>query len=101
MQELYASQRSDILQIIRDCVEKSAYRLTAHASYRMVERDIILPELLHVLKTGRRNEKKDHFDPDYDTWNYAIEGKTKDLCPLRVITSFDSSNLRDIVKSCV
>ena len=54
---------------------------------------MVLPELLYALKHGRRNESKDYFDPAYDTWNFAVEGTTKDQEKLRVIVNFDEENL--------
>ncbi len=66
-----------------------AYRNTFHAIERKAERNITLPEIIHVLRTGRHEKSKDHFEKAFNTWNYAIRGKTIDEMELRVIVSFD------------
>jgi len=63
-----------------------------HAAQRQKERNIILPEIIHVLNTGRHEKGKDHFDEAFHAWNYAIRGWTLDGQDLRVIISFDEEN---------
>ncbi len=36
---------------------------------------------------------KDQFSERYESWNYAIRGKTIDLRELRVVVSFDENNM--------
>jgi len=74
---------------IRNCISAGAYRDTFHAIERKAERNITLPEIIHVLRTGRHEKSKDHFEKAFNTWNYAIRGKTIDGMVLRVIVSFD------------
>lgn len=74
---------------IKNCIDSGAYRDTIHASERKAERNISLPEIIYVLRTGRHEKRKDHFDKDFNAWNYAIQGKTIDELELRVIISFD------------
>jgi len=63
--------------------------VSAHALQRQNERLVSLEDVLYVLKTGVREEKKDLFDVKRQMWKYAIYGKTKDEIKLRVIISFE------------
>jgi hypothetical protein len=65
----------NLLEKIRDCIEKGNYTLTVHALDRQTERDINLPETLYVLKTGYEDKRKTCFDIQWNTWKYAIRGK--------------------------
>lgn len=52
----------NLLEHIRNCISSGAYRDTFHAIERKAERNITLPEMIHVLKTGRHEKSKDHFE---------------------------------------
>lgn len=84
-----------LLQRIRTCIESGAYRDTFHAMERKAERNISLPEIIHVLNTGRHERSKDQFERAFNSWNYAIRGETVDGLDLRVIVSFDEE--RDLL----
>lgn len=84
---------SDLLKKIREAVESGNYFVSTHAVERGIQRGIIRTEYEHVLKTGFHESKKDVFDEFYNTWNYAIRGKTFDKRELRIVTSFDENNL--------
>ncbi len=79
----------NLLERIRNCISSGAYRDTSHALKRKKERNITLPEIIHVLKTGRHEKGKDHFEEAFNSWNYAVRGHTIDGSELRVIVSFD------------
>ena len=79
----------NLLEAIRNCIRTGRYRDTTHAAKRQKERNIILPEIIHVLNTGRHEKGKDRFDEAFNSWNYAIRGGTLDGLDLRVIVSFD------------
>ena len=79
----------DLLNLVRQLTIEGRYLETHHARQRQLERDIILSDVLHVLKTGRHEKKKDQFDEVYQAWNYAIRGFTTNEVDLRVIVSFD------------
>ncbi len=79
----------NLLERIRKCIDSGAYRDTFHAVTRKAERNISLPEIVHVLRTGRHEKNKDHFEEAFNSWNYAIRGRTIDEAELRVIVSFD------------
>jgi len=61
-----------------------------HSEKRQKERKIILPEIIHVLNTGRHEKSKDRLDDSFNSWNYAIRGWTLDGLDLRVIVSFEA-----------
>ena len=87
----------NLLERIRNCISSGAYRDTSHAIERKAERNITLPEIIHVLKTGRHEKSKDHFEEAFNAWNYAIRGKTIDGFGLRVIVSFDEEKVLLII----
>src|SRR5262245_50512480 len=85
----------NLLEKIKECVKTGRYRDTMHAAQRKKERKIILPEIIHVLTTGRHEKSKDRFDDAFNSWNYAIRGGTLDEMDLRVIISFEQE--RDLL----
>ena len=48
-----------------------------------------MPDILHVLMTGYHEKQKDQFDETWQSWNYAIRGKTTSNDDLRVIVAID------------
>ena len=84
----------NVLERIKECIEKGNYFVTAHAYIRQNERIINLPETLHVLKTGYEEKRKTSFDIEHKTWKYAIRGKTtRDQLDVRVIVAFDENGM--------
>lgn len=79
----------NLLERIVTCISTGAYRDTYHAIERRQQRHITLPEIIHVLTTGRYEKSKDKFDETFNAWNYAMRGRTLDGLDLRVIVSFD------------
>lgn len=84
-----------LIERIKSCIASGAYRDTFHAALRKNERNITLPEIIHVLTTGRHEKSKDRFDEAFNAWNYAVRGQTVDGLDLRVIVSFDDE--RDLL----
>jgi hypothetical protein len=82
-----------LLETIRKCLDNGNYLDTRHVFQRQTEREITRPETHYVLRNGFHEAKKDRFDRDYKTWNYAIQGKTLDDRKLRIIVSFDENNM--------
>ena len=85
----------NLIERIRNCITLGAYRDTFHAIERKNERNITLPEIIHVLSTGRHEKSKDRFEETFKSWNYAVRGQTIDGLDLRVIVSFDEE--RDLL----
>ena len=82
-----------LLLTIRKCIEEGRYLDSRHATDRQNERRINRPEILHVLRNGYHEKKKDKFDEFYESWNYAVRGKTVDRRELRIIVSFDENGM--------
>jgi hypothetical protein len=83
----------DVLALVRSNIELGTYRDTRHAAQRKEERSTTLLEILHVLKRGHHEKRKDEFKLEYGDWNYAIRGKTVDQRELRVVVTFVSEML--------
>ena len=83
----------DLLSEIRTRIELGSFLDTAHAAKRQSEREIARQEMLFVLKHGFHERRKDRFDERHRAWNYAVRGKTVDGRLLRVIVSFEGSEL--------
>jgi hypothetical protein len=82
-----------LIEKIAECLDAGRYLDTRHALARQHEREITRPEVLYVLRRGYHEKKKDKFDARYRAWNYAVRGKTIDKRDLRIIVSFDESNM--------
>lgn len=48
-----------------------------------------MPDILEVLETGYHEKKKDEFRVDFQSWNYAVRGKTIDGDELRIAVYFE------------
>lgn len=83
----------NLLEAVCGCLDRGRYLDTRHVTERKLERNITRMEILYVLRTGFHEKKKDKFDEAYNSWNYAIRGKTMDARELRVIISFDKNNM--------
>ena len=55
-------KKVDLLSLIHQYVESGSFVETVHARQRQNEREIILPDILHVLMTGYHEKQKDQFD---------------------------------------
>ena len=82
-----------LLSVVRRCLDQGRYLDTRHAFQRQAQRDITRAEVIHVLRNGFHEKRKDKFDGTFRCWNYAIRGKTIDKKELRIIVSFDKSNM--------
>lgn len=83
----------NLLDKIRECIEKGNYIVTKHAFERQNTRFIDLPETLYVLKTGYEEKRKTTFDMQHNAWKYAIRGKTKRNSDIRVVVAFDEEGM--------
>ncbi len=88
-----STKLSKLLDRIHDCLRSGDFFDTVHASTRRGERGITRPEMLYVLLHGWHEKGKDEYQKRFDTWNYAVRGKTVDGRELRVVVSFDDSGL--------
>lgn len=69
-------------------IENRKYRLTKHAAEEQAIDHLDLQDTLHVLKTGCHEKSKTSFNTAFQTWRYAIRGKTEESKVVRVIISF-------------
>lgn len=90
---LRAEKLPDLMDRIRKCVNSENYAFTKHARERKSEREIVLPDILYVLKHGFHEKKKDCWDETYLSWNYAVRGMTIDKKSLRIVVSFDETEM--------
>lgn len=88
---------ANLLEVIKACIETGQYRSCLHLEQRELERSITRREVLYVLLHGFHEKKEDDFDEAFQSWHYAIRGKTIDGCDLRVFVSFDTETLMIII----
>jgi len=79
--------------LVTAAVENGQLLYSSHASARMGERNIIKPEIEYVLETGHHEARKDKFNEDFGSWDYAIKGKTVDNRYLRIIIAIIHPNV--------
>lgn len=83
---------SNIKDTILEHLNQKTYRDTIHSQDRRHERQISLQEMIEVLRRGFHEKRKDKFDERWNSWNYAIRGKTDCASKeLRVVVSFDDA----------
>lgn len=87
------SPLDDLSLKIRHCLDTGRYRQSKHAIERELQRKINLPDVLYVLKNGYHEKRKTSFDETFQTWKYAIRGKTLDTIDVRIIIAFDDSGM--------
>jgi len=86
------SKLPDLLLKLNAAVSKGRLRFSHHARERMLERDLIRLDVETVLKNGFHEKRKDKFDEEFESWNYAVRGITIDNRSLRIIVSFEQPN---------
>ena len=82
------SKRKDVFKVVRDHVEIGRVIDTRHSIFRQGERQISYPQVLHVLKTGWHESRKDEWKENHGSWNYAIRRTTVDGVEVRVPVFF-------------
>lgn len=53
------------------------------------DRELSLPDIIHVLLNGRHEEEKTLFNTARQQWRYAIRGKTFSGIEARIIVEFE------------
>lgn len=79
----------DILGAVKRHITDGSYKFSDHALEELVNDNLDLPDIIHVLLHGRHDESKTTFSTKHQSWNYAISGKTIDGLDVRVIVAFD------------
>ncbi len=80
-------QIENLLEVVREHVEKGSFRFSEHAIIRKKERAISPQDAVYVLKNGYHEKRKTSFDEINKAWKYAIRGKTIDKENIRVIVA--------------
>ncbi len=87
-----AAQRSPklegVIEKVRAAAEAGDWRLTKHAEQRMIERDVVAPEVENVLMNGHHRPRNDEWNEEWKAWRYAICGRIDDR-NIRLAVSFD------------
>jgi hypothetical protein len=65
-------------------------RFSSHALARMAERKIIYYEIQQALWVGKHDAKRDRYALKFQSWEYSVEGYTKDRRHLRIGVSFET-----------
>lgn len=83
----------NIIAILKEAVEDGNLLYSSHANDRMAQRSIIKPEIEFVLSNGHHEAKKDKFNAEFESWDYAIKGKTIDGRNLRIVVALISPHV--------
>lgn len=86
-------QTEQLFSVIGECIEQGRYILTEHALQRLNERAITVNDAEYVLKNGYHEKRKTSFDEVFNTWKYAIRGKTVEQLDIRIIIAFDQDGM--------
>jgi hypothetical protein len=76
------SKKDNLLARIAEAVQSGRYVVSSHAFQRTKDRLIPVPHVEHVLLHGFHEQRKDKFDAQFDSWNYAIRGVMEDFTRL-------------------
>lgn len=80
----------DVLGEVSRLVGANKVRILGHANERMAERNVIYFELLQALMAAKRDTARDRYSTEHESWQYSLEGKTKDDRLLRIGVSFET-----------
>ena len=83
----------NLIEVLKEAVEDGHLLYSSHVNDRMAQRNIIKPEVEFVLSNGYHEARKDKFKEEFDSWDYAIKGKTIDGRNLRIIIAIISPNV--------
>ena len=73
---------------VRLAVDSGRLLYSGHSIQRMKERGIIKPEVEFILTNGHHESRKDQFNEEHNSWDYAFKGKTVDDRQLRIVVAF-------------
>lgn len=85
---------TNLLNVVREYARTGRFVDTRHATLRKRQRGILTRDIMFVLLNGYHEKKKDRYDTQYETWNYAVRGKLKaENRDIRVVVSFDDEGM--------
>lgn len=76
-----------IHELVLDAIKTGRYRFSAHALDCMRQRSITQMDVKDILLDGRREKRKDNFDPQFQCWKYAYCGRDERGRELRVVVA--------------
>ena len=79
---------TDVMERVRRAAENGQWRLSPHAEERMVERDVVAPEVQNIMLNGWYKPSKDKWSDKWNSWRYAICGQVDDR-NIRLAVTFD------------
>lgn len=83
------SKRQDIIRVAREAVSQGRYIYSKHAIERQKDRDISDGDVRFAIGNGWHEKKKDAWIEKFQSWNYAIRGKSLEESPLRIVVNLD------------
>ncbi|MGE0174658.1 MAG: DUF4258 domain-containing protein [Oligoflexales bacterium] len=83
----------NILTLIRERASTGDFVVLPHAATRRQQRNISIPDITFILIHGEREPNKDEYKHDFQSWNYAIKGKTVDSKAVRIAVTFDEDEM--------
>lgn len=87
------AKANDIMKLTAVAVRAGRLMYSKHANERMREREIIKPEVEWILVNGHHEARKDQFNSEHQSWDYAIRGKTLDGRALRIVVALLEPNV--------
>ena len=87
------TKHDNLLAKIAEAIQAGQYVISNHAYQRAKDRFVPAPHIEHVLLQGFHEQKKDKFDEQFGSWNYAIRGTTPDQIKVRVVVTFTDTGL--------
>ena len=90
-------KRPDVLGLARARLDNGRFRDSRHAEERKAERDVDVFDVEKVIRAGFHEPSQDRYKEEYQSWTYAIRGKTVDGVDIRVVVAFDEEDYLVIV----
>ena len=84
---------ASVMTLIRAHAQAGDFVVLPHAELRRGERKISVPDIAHVLLNGERDPVHDEFKEEFQSWNYAVRGKTIDGRSIRIAVTFDENEM--------
>ena len=81
------------MSLIRARARAGEFIVLPHAETRRGERGISIPDIVHALLNGERDPAHDEFKVEFQSWNYAVWGKTVDGRSVRIAVAFDENDM--------
>jgi hypothetical protein len=87
---------SELWASIEQAIAARRYFFTRHAFERSIDRkNVNMLQVLDILTSDHKyhESSKDRYNPTFQSWNYAVLGRTIDDERVRIILSFDENDM--------